>query len=231
MDRTLSEQIAQQLRRDILRGKLPPGAPIKERDNAAGLGVSRTPMREAIRILAQEGLVELRPARSPIVANPTLKEVADAITVLVALEELSGRLAVIHASDAELEQIGAANDHMARGFDDMDLVDRFEADMAFHIAIARASGNAALMETHGAYLARMWRARFLSARTRRNRDRVLSQHGAILDGLRARDADRTGAAIRAHLENLLQDILQGFRDQADAARPAEDPALTAPGNP
>ncbi|MEQ9673915.1 MAG: winged helix-turn-helix domain-containing protein, partial [Roseovarius indicus] len=64
----LAEQIANQLRRDILRGKLAPGASIKERDNAAEMGVSRTPMREAIRILAQDGLVILRPARSPIVA-------------------------------------------------------------------------------------------------------------------------------------------------------------------
>ena len=222
-EETLAEQIAQQLRRDILRGKLPPGASIKERDNAAELGVSRTPMREAIRILAQEGLVDLRPSRSPVVANPTLKEVEDAITVLVALEELSGRLAVQHASDAEIEEIARINDEMARGFDGMDHIDRFEVDMAFHRAIARASHNAALYDTHGAYLARMWRARFLSARTRRNRDRVITQHGDIVAALRAREGGRASAAIRTHLENLLADILAGVRD-ADTARPAEEPA-------
>ena len=68
-DLTLPEQIAQSLRRDILRGRLSPGDSIKERDNAAERGVSRTPRREAIRILAQEGLVILRPSRSPIVTR------------------------------------------------------------------------------------------------------------------------------------------------------------------
>ena len=179
-------------------------------------------MREAIRLLAKEGLVELRPARSPIVANPTLKEIEDAITVLVALEELSGRLAVVHASDAEIDGIAAVNARMEAGFDGMDLIDRFEVDMAFHIAIAQASHNVALAETHGAYLARMWRARFLSARTRRNRDRVLTQHGAIIAGLRARNADQTAGAIRGHLENLLMDIQASFHGQSADARPSED---------
>lgn len=222
MDSTLAEQIAYQLRRDILRGRLSPGAQIKERDNAAELGVSRTPMREAIRILAKEGLVELRPARSPVVANPTLKEVEDAITVLVTLEELSGRLAVLHASDAEIAEIGAINRRMLSGFYSMDLIARFEVDMEFHLAIARASHNEALARTHSSYLERMWRARFLSARTRHNRDRVLTQHSAILAGLEARDAEGTVLAIRTHLENLLRDILDSFRDMQDEAHPAVD---------
>lgn len=226
MDVTLAEQIAYQLRRDILRGRLPPGAQIKERDNAAELGVSRTPMREAIRILAKEGLLELRPARSPVVANPTLKEVEDAITVLVALEELSGRLAVQHASDAEIAEIREINRRMIAGFDSMDMIDRFEIDMEFHVAIAQASHNEALAHTHSSYLARMWRARFLSARTRHNRQRVLDQHSSVLAGLESRDADGTALAIRVHLENLLRDILDSFRDLQGEAHPAVD--LAAP---
>ncbi|MDU8909822.1 GntR family transcriptional regulator [Aestuariicoccus sp. MJ-SS9] len=219
-DTTLPDQIAARLRRDILRGRLAPGAPVKERDNAAEMGVSRTPMREAIRILAKEGLVELRPARSPVVANPTLKEVTDAITVLVALEELSGRLAVEHATDEEIAGIRRIHEKMAAEFDLLDHIDRFEIDMAFHIAIAKASHNVALARTHGAYLARMWRARFLSARTRRNRDRVLRQHGTIVAGLEARDAEAVSREIGVHLGHLLTHIIEEFRDRAEDARPA-----------
>ena len=223
---SLPEQIANHLRRAILRGQIKPGQPIKERDTAASLGVSRMPAREAIRILAQEGLVELRPARSPIVANPTLKDVTDNIEVLVALEELSGRLAVDRASADDLAALRAIHARMADVYDEADYVERFEVDMEFHRAIARASHNAALVDTHDAYLARMWRARFLSARTRKNRDRVLGQHGDILRGIETRDSDLVVRAIRAHLGHLMDSIRAAFAHDEDA-RPAQDPADAA----
>lgn len=219
----LPEQIANHLRRAILRGQMKPGQSIKERDTAADLGVSRMPAREAIRILAQEGLVELRPARSPVVANLTLKEVMDCIEILVALEELSGRLAVLHATEGDIAEIRAIHTRMAETYESADYVERFEVDMEFHRAIARASHNGPLTETHNAYLARMWRARFLSARTRKNRDRVLGQHGDILHGLETRDADLVVGAIRAHLGQLKDSIQAAFANDSDA-RPSEDPS-------
>lgn len=221
-ENTLPEQIAHQLRREILLGNLKPGAPIKERDNAAELGVSRTPMREAIRILAKEGLVELRPARSPVVASPTLKEVTDCITVIVALEELSGELAVQNATEAEIAEIRKLHERMRDNYDVYDHIERFEVDMEFHMAIARASHNEALAETHASYLRRMWRARFLSARTRRNRERVVRQHGDIVFGLQSRDAGQVAMAIHSHLGHLLDSISEAFAGQPETARPAEE---------
>lgn len=215
-DRTLPEQIAQQLRRDILRGTLAPGDSIKERDNAAEMGVSRTPMREAIRILSKEGLVILRPSRSPIVAKPTLKEVTDWIEVLCALEILSGELACQRASQAEIENIASLQVYMEENYDSMDSIDVFEIDMSFHIAIAEASHNPSLAETHAAYLSRLWRARYLSAIRRRSRDRVLRQHTGIVQGLMNRDADQAKGQIHAHLEHLLINIRHRFEhDEAE----------------
>lgn len=205
-DFNLADEIAVQLRRDILRGKLAPGAPIKERDNAAEMGVSRTPMREAIRILAQEGLVILRPSRSPIVARLTLKEVSDQVAVLLALEKLCAELACTHATTADLEEIRSINQNIEVLYDRADPLDLFEIDMSFHRAIARASHNAALFETHGAYLARLWRARFLAARQKRNRERVVGHHNQILDALIARDSSAVAAAIDQHLGQLTEDI-------------------------
>lgn len=214
-DATLPEQIADQLRRDILRGILAPGQPIKERDTAAGRGVSRTPMREAIRILSKEGLVILRPSRSPVVADPSLKEVTDAIAVLTALELLSGRLACELATDAEIAEIRAIHTHMSEIYDNADTLDLFEIDMNFHISIARASHNPALAETHNSYLARLWRARYLSAIQRRSRDRVLRQHGAIIEGLEARDPAKVCAEIEDHLKHLGINISHLFRARTE----------------
>jgi len=209
----LAEQIAQKLRRDILRGKLAPGDPIKERDNAVDLGVSRTPLREAVRILAKEGLVQLRPARSPIVADPSLKEVRDAVMVLKALEILSGELACREASDAEIAEIRDLSErHLALSetAEGDALIELFEIDMAFHTAIARASHNPALAETHAAYLARMWRQRYLSAVQRRARERVRTQHENIVRGLETRDPARVGAEIDAHLSALIVNLTRLF---------------------
>ncbi|WP_457155984.1 GntR family transcriptional regulator [Marinovum sp. KMM 9989] len=206
-----AEQIAKQLRREILLGTLAPGAPLKERDNALEMGVSRTPMREAIRILANEGLVILRPSRSPIVAEPTLTEVSNAIEVLSALELFSVKLACQRATPEDLAEIRRLERHMATNYDSLDDVDRFEVDMSFHVAIVRASYNDMLVETHSAYLARLWRARFLSAINKRSRERVLAQHAAIIDGLEARDVDATQTQVNLHLEHLIINVTDFFK--------------------
>lgn len=209
-DKTLPEQIADTVRRDILRGVYLPGHPIKERDTSAALGVSRTPLREAVRILAREGLVILRPARSPLVADPSLKEVTDAIAVLRTLEVLSGELACAEATDQEIAGIRTIHQRIGDSFETLDPLDLFEIDMSFHIAIAQASHNPALAETHGDYLARLWRIRFLSARMRRSRERIMRQHGAIVDALETRDASRARDAIDAHLLDLLANVERCF---------------------
>lgn len=217
MTKTLPEKIADQIRREILRGKFAPGTLLKERETALEMEVSRTPMREAIRILAKEGLVILRPSRSPIIANPSLQEISDAIDVLRALELLSGELACQRATAEEIAEIRAIHEDMSARYDNLDTLDLFELDMAFHTSIIRATHNPALFGTHKAYLERLWRVRYLSASNRRSRERVLRQHGDILGGIEARDRDRVRAAISAHLEALVDNISAKFeQDEATA---------------
>jgi len=210
---TLPEKIANQLRRDILRGKLPPGSSIKERDNATEMGVSRTPMREAIRILAKEGLVALRPSRSPLVTRLTVKEAQDLAVVLLALETLSAELACEEATDADIAALARLHDRVAASYDCVDALDLFEMDMRFHTQIAEASHNPALAETHHRFLARLWRARFLSAKLRHNRERVVGQHGAIMGALAARDVAAVRTALDAHLGRLASDIAAALEQE------------------
>lgn len=210
-----AEQIAKQMRREILLGTLAPGAPIKERDNALEMGVSRTPMREAIRILANEGLVILRPSRSPIVADPTLSEVSNAIEVLSALELFSVKLACQRATPDDMADIRRFERQLDTDYDRLDNVERFEVDMSFHRAIVRASHNDMLIETHSAYLARLWRARFLSAINKRSRERVLAQHAAIVEGLEARDFEAAQLQLGSHLEHLVVNITDLFKASED----------------
>ncbi len=202
-DRTIPAAIADQLRREILNGDLPPGTQIKERDNADRLGISRTPLREAVRILAKEGLVTLRPLRSPIVAAPSLDEVRDEIAVLRMLELMSGELACRNATDAEIDRIREQALEVAELYDSGDKVDVFGLDMAMHSAIVAASHNAALARTHQEYLQRLWRIRFLSARQRHDMNRTLGDHAGMIEALSRRDP----AEIRRHIDNHMTGML------------------------
>ncbi|KGJ06361.1 hypothetical protein IT41_01580 [Paracoccus halophilus] len=203
--------MAARLRREILTGELPPGSPLKERDHALRLGVSRTPLREAVRMLGQEGLVTLRPLRSPIVADPSLAEVLDEIAVLRQLELFSGGLACVNASDAEIGTIAQMVDRIAEQHATGDKLDVFDLDMRMHRAIADAAHNAALSRTYGEYLARLWRIRFLSARERADAPRVLADHRDMVAALRDRDPDRMMAAIGSHLDGLVRNVTRHFQ--------------------
>ncbi len=216
-EQILAEQIANQLRRNILRGKLAPGTSIKERDNAAEMGVSRTPMREAIRILAKEGLVELRPSRSPIVSELDAKEVSDQAEVLIALEKLSAELACKYATDEDIAELTRIVRFMDDHFYDTDPLDMFEIDMSFHTGIASASHNLALAETHRSYLQRLWHARYLAASQRRNRDRLVFEHSQILNGIVQRDFEVARKALESHLGHLAEDIRTVLEERATAA--------------
>jgi GntR family transcriptional regulator, rspAB operon transcriptional repressor len=213
--KTLPETIADQLRRDILSGHFAPGSPLKERETALEMHVSRTPMREAIRILAEEGLVILRPARSPLVADPSLREITDAIDVLRVLEVLSGDLACARATAEDLSGIRMIHEEMTRAYDRLDPLELFEIDTYFHVSVVQAAHNSTLSGTHKAYLERLWRVRYLSVNQRRSRGRVLRQHGEILAGIDARDPERVKGAITAHLEALVENIR--FKFEQDTA--------------
>lgn len=224
--KTLPERIADQLRRDILRGTLEPGSPIKERDRAAEMQVSRTPMREAIRILAKEGLVNLRPSRSPIVANPSFKEISDAVEVLITLEEYSAELACQRATDDELRKLRDMHEQMLDLADKIDSIDLFNIDMDFHKSIVRAAHNPALAEAHTSFLERMWRVRYLSASQRDTRDRTFRQHDGIVCGLETRNVEKSRDYVRAHLTAMLENIHHKF-DDTGALRGTHPPDQTA----
>ena len=161
--RSLASEAADSLREFILLGKLAPGVPVPERDLAEAFGVSRTPLKEALRILETEGLIEYGPTRRPRVADPSADELNDWLRVQGALEGLAGELACANATDRQLAEIEILNNSIndARASDGP--LEAFRRDMRFHEAIVAASGNTALAETHATYNARLWRGRFLSS--------------------------------------------------------------------
>lgn len=215
---SLADEAANAVREMILLEKLPPGTALPERDLSDALGISRTPLREAIRILANEGLVEFSASRRPRVADPTLDEITDTLQVQGALEALSGELACAKASDAELDRIARLNEEMLAYSGKEDPVTSFKRDMAFHTAIVAASGNAPLAETHATYNARLWRARFLSSQRTVSRESTRAEHAMIVDALLKRDAQESARVLKLHLRTAVTNIKMALEEREERNR-------------
>lgn len=199
----LADQIADVLRNQILQEVLEPGSNIPERETAEALGVSRTPLREALLILEAEGLITMAPARSPIVANPSVDELTHLLLVQSALESLAGETACDHITDEEFQEIESMYQEMMDTSETADSLDFFSTDMAFHSAIVASTKNLSLIKTHSQYNSRLWRARYMSSRQPLNRPSSMHDHGEIVEGLRERDKEKTSSAMRAHLRKAI----------------------------
>lgn len=213
---TLASQVADRLRNWILLGELAPGEVLIERALSERLGVSRTPMREALRLLSSEGLITVVPNRRPRVANPSLSEILELLEVHSLLEAHGTRLAARKITSEEIEDLERLLFEMEQSAARRGELDFFELDMAFHRQIVEASRNQTLIETHAQLNARIYRTRFLSTQPRSSRPLMQSQHRQILDAVKSRDADLAQAYLEEHLRQLgrnITAILNGKTDQ------------------
>ncbi len=213
--RPLHEETINRLRDLIVRGELAPGARLNERVLTAQLGVSRTPLREAIKLLATEGLVELLPNRGAVVAPIEPARIAETLAVMGALESLAGELACAQASDRDIAEIRALHYEMlamhARG----DLDGYFRYNQAIHLRLVEASSNAVLAQTYRQLNANVRRVRYMANLSPERWDAAVKEHEAILAALAARDAARLKRLLRDHLSAKLATVLEAIgRKQA-----------------
>lgn len=211
---TLVEIAADKLRELILLEKLPAGAHISEREVASALGISRTPLTKALTILEQDGLIEYSVTRRPQVANPPLEEITQNLVVMGALEGLAGELACANASEDDITRVASFQTRMEEGDGSLPPLESFRLDMKIHETIVQASGNQPLIDTHGKYNARLWRARFLSSQRGLGRNQTFAEHRAIVEALTRRDAKATAAAMRAHLASTVKNIINVLEERA-----------------
>jgi DNA-binding GntR family transcriptional regulator len=205
--RPLHEEAADRLRDLIVQGRLAPGARLNERLLTAQLGVSRTPLREAFKVLATEGLVELLPNRGAIVSHIDAERLSETLAVIGALEALAGELACRNASDAQLNEIRALHYEMiayhARG----DLAGYFKFNQAIHFKLVKYSGNAMLYNVYRQLNGNVRRARYMANLSKERWDAAVREHEEILAALGARDVKRIKALLSEHLAHKLSSVL------------------------
>ncbi len=197
----LHDTVVGQLRDLIVEGTLAPGARIAERQLCASLGVSRTPLREALKVLASEGLVELLPNRGARVARLDDSDIENMFQVMGALEALAGSLACTHISEAELAEIAALHYEMLAQYMRRDLPGYFRLNQAIHAAIVAAARNPILATTYQSLAARIRRARYFANLSDERWQRAVAEHEVILQTLQARDGPRLARLLEEHLHN------------------------------
>ncbi|SNY93574.1 DNA-binding transcriptional regulator, GntR family [Cohaesibacter sp. ES.047] len=196
---SLAEIAAQRLRDLVLVGTLPPGQALSERELSDKLQISRTPLREAIRELAAEKLIEILPNRRPRVADPSTESINDLFDVQAALEALAGKLLIQRATNEKVDRLAALHKQLIKLSTSKDSMKFFRLDMEYHTTLVQFSDNSVLAETHRQYNAALFRARYLSSEHMRWRDTTMAEHEEIMEAILARDAARLSASLTTHL--------------------------------
>ena len=196
----LVSQVASTLRDMIVQDKLKPGTRIRERQLSEKLEVSRTPLREAIRILVSEKLVESIPNRGAVVAEPDPNRVRELLQVLGAMEAFGGRLATENASADEISEIRALHFEMLAAYHRKDKLGYFKLNQMIHKSIIAAGGNEVLIESHAQLNARVYRIRYISNQRNELWHEAIEQHERIIVALEARDGALLETLLAGHLD-------------------------------
>lgn len=214
----LHEQVAQRLRQMLVEGHIAPGAKLNERELAEHLSVSRTPLREAIKMLAAEGLVELLPNRGAIAVSLNEADVLDTFEVMTGLEAMSGELAARRITDTELAEIRAMHYEMMAAYTRRDLSAYYGLNARIHSAINAAAKNPVLQTIYTQVNARLQALRFRSNQDGEKWKRAVQEHERMIDALSHRDPVAMRAALMDHLQNKRDVVLEQLRAEGAAPR-------------
>ena len=198
---SLHAELTERLRKLIMQGELPPGSKLVEKELCDSFDVSRTPMREAIRALAAEGLVVLTPNRGASVATVTEAQILESFVVMGALEGLAGELAAPQISPTQLADIRAHHAAMIGCRRQADLGGYYHHNRAIHDAIFDATGNALLRDMRRMVYMRIVNLRFIARIDEEEWTTAISEHEEMLAALAARDGAKLGAVLRRHLDS------------------------------
>ena len=204
----LPEAIFQKLRSLLVEGKIAPGSKLNERELAESLHVSRTPIREAIRRLAAEGLVELITNRGAIALQLSLEDVVHTFDVIAQLEGFSGELAANNISDAALSELEALQYEMMASYARRDLSSYYKLNLRIHHLINQAANNPILSRLFSQVNARIEALRFRSNQDGVKWEKAVEEHQEMLDALKTHDSARMRKIMIQHVQNKRDVVVQ-----------------------
>lgn len=209
----LRDVVFNTLREAILKGELKPGERLMELQLAAKLGVSRTPIREAIRMLEQEGLAVTIPRKGAEVAKMTEKDMEDVLQIREALDELAASIACEQITGEELEELKVTMREFEEYTKTGDVKRIAEADVRFHDIIYQATGNPKLVNMLSNLREQMYRYRVEYLKDVRNYPILVKEHSQIAEGLSRKDKEKVTEAMHNHVKNQVTAVKEIIREQ------------------
>ena len=206
----LRDVVFNTLRQAILKGELAPGERLMEIQLAEKLGVSRTPIREAIRKLELEGLVLMIPRKGAQVAEITEKDLKDVLEVRIGLEELAVKFVCQRIDDRQLRELQEASRKFAEAVQSEDLTKLAEADVNFHDLIYKATGNERLVQLLNNIREQMYRYRVEYLKDEEVRSSLVEEHNRLWKALKERDAEQAARITQEHIERQQAYIMENI---------------------
>lgn len=207
----LRDVVFNTLRQAILRGELKPGERLMEIQLANKLGVSRTPIREAIRKLELEGLVLMIPRKGAEVADITEKSLRDVLEVRKVLEELSVQLACEKMTEDEIAELKVAAEEFKKALKSTDVTDIAEADVHFHDIIYTASGNQKLIQLLNNLREQMYRYRVEYLKEEAAYPKLIAEHEALIQCIKDREKEEAMKIMCRHIDNQVETVMGVIR--------------------
>ena len=200
------------LRQAILKGELEPGERLMEMQLAEQLGVSRTPIREAIRKLELEGLVLMIPRRGAIVAKITEKDLKDVLEVRASLERLSTKLACERMEEETIEELREAQEAFKAALRGDDITLQAQKDVEFHDVIYKSTNNLRLIQMLNNLREQMYRYRLEYLKDGTSHQKLVEEHEAIIEALSRRDTEETTNIMVGHVYNQEQAVMRKIHE-------------------
>ncbi|UOM34357.1 GntR family transcriptional regulator [Acuticoccus sp. I52.16.1] len=213
-----AQRVLAELRDMIIRGDLAPGSRIVERTLCARLHVSRTPMREALKLLEIDGLIEISQNRGARVLEFTPGEALELFEVLSSLEGVAAELATQRMTESMASYIGTLHEAMRTHYTARDRDAYFDCNSLIHEAIVEAAGNRTLLATWHSLMRRAQRGRYMAIVSATRWHQAMDEHEALMAALHARDAAEAGRVWRLHLMHTGETIAGVMTDAAPAGR-------------
>lgn len=204
--RTLHGEVATRLRDMIIDGTLEAGTRINESDLGPRLGVSRTPLREALRTLAGEGLIELVPSKGAIVRRFGPEDVTQMLEALKALEGYAARLGVVRCSDEEIAAVLKLHAEMAKCFKAGERLAYYKLNQSIHTAIVALAHNQSIDELHNFIQSQLKRIRYIGNHAPEKWAAAMAEHERMADALERRDGEALAAALEEHMDKTFERV-------------------------
>ncbi|MGE0003979.1 MAG: GntR family transcriptional regulator [Parvibaculaceae bacterium] len=215
--RSLHGELVDLLHDMIREGELRAGDKIKEQALCLRFGVSRTPLREALKVLASEGLIILAPNRGASVAQITRQEIDELFPIMGALEALAGELACAHIDEGGIERIRKMHDQMVRHYEKRQEGPYLKLNRAIHEAIFAAAGNGMLTQLYETMLVRTHSVRFTAKKSPSRWREAVEDHVRMVAALEARDGAALSAILKVHLAHKAAMVHEFLNETAPAA--------------